>query len=229
MLRSRRMDDDDGREALAELCALYWQPLFAFARARGARVEDAADQVQGFFAYLLQSAQTGGAALSSAAPDRGRFRSYLLGAFRHFLSDDRRRAQSLKRGGGVPTITLEAAHEENARIDASSELTPERLYERRWATTLIGHAMQRLRSEYSAMDKTELFDALSPMLDLAGRKGDSALVAAQLGMSPGAVRVALHRLRRRFGALLRYEVAHTADGDDQIDAELSHLIQIFQR
>ncbi len=229
VVRSADLRDTDARQALAELCEMYWSPLDAFARCSGLEPEDAADRVQGFFAYLLQSGQKGGATLDAANPERGRFRSYLLGAFRHYLAEHRRHDGALKRGAGVPHVSLTEPTADRPRVEPGSEETPQDLYERRWALTLLELAQKRLRREYEALGKGALFEALKPSLSGEARHGASKAAAAKLGLSPGATRVAAHRLRRRFGEVLRHEVAQTVASSVQIEAELKYLITIFQR
>ncbi len=229
VVRSADLRDSGAREALAELCEMYWSPLDAFARRSGLEPEDAADRVQGFFAYLLQSGQKGGVALNAADPERGRFRSYLLGAFRHYLAEHRRFDGALKRGANAPHVSLDVPEADRLQVEADSEETPEALYERRWALTLIELAQKRLQGEYEALGKGALFEALKPLLSGEARRGASKAAAAELGLSPGATRVAAHRLRRRFGEVLRHEVAQTVASSDQIEAELKYLITIFQR
>ena len=218
-------DDRAARQALAELCALYWPPLYAFARRRGLAEEDAADRVQGFFVTLFE-----GTGLAAADPGRGRFRSYLLGAFRHYLSTQRRREAALKRGGGAAPVSLDGPAlegEEGRMLEVAGGLTPEEVYERRWALQLLELVLRRLRREYQRLGKSELFAALEPLLTGDAGRGSAQEIARRLGSSPGAVRVATHRLRRRFAELLRHEVSQTVASRDDVEAELRHLANLF--
>jgi RNA polymerase sigma-70 factor (ECF subfamily) len=211
----------EGRRALAELCGTYWYPLYAFVRHKGIQSAEAQDLVQAFFAELLQHDR-----LRLADPQRGRFRSFLLAALNHFLANQWRHEVALKRGGGVRTLPLDfSAGEERYGREPVHGWTAERLYERRWAITLLDRTLARLRQEYEADGKLELFEALK--LHLGG--GDERVpydeLAGRLGKSVGAVKVAAHRLRKRCGELLRDEIAETVSSPDEIDEELHALFR----
>lgn len=218
---------DDARAALGELCAAAWPPLYAHARRSGASPEEAADLVQGFLARLIESGD-----LADVDRSRGRFRSWLLAAFRHYRSNERDRGRALRRGGGRPLVSIDAAGAERDLADVLHPVdreTPERAFDRRWALMLLERAMGRLRAEQARIGKQGAFDALRPLLaaeDDAPRQAD---VAARLGTSEGALRVALHRLRRRFGELLREEVAETVDSPAGIEAEIGDLRKALAR
>lgn len=209
----------DPAQALAELCQAYWRPLYAHARRYPLGPADAEDAVQGFFARLLRLDS-----LAEVDRARGRFRAFLLGSFNHYLADLRDRERAEKRGAHL-LAPLDTAAAEAAFANApAADLPPDRAFDRAWALTLLGNASDRLRSEYQATDRGTLFDALSP--SLAGRRVDVAHadLAARLGLSEPAVRVALHRLRQRYRQLLRAEIAATVDTAEDVDDELRVLL-----
>jgi RNA polymerase sigma-70 factor (ECF subfamily) len=208
------------RQALATLCEAYWEPLYAFTRRRGYAAEEARDLTQGFFAQLLEKNY-----LASVRPSAGKLRSFLLVSLKHFLSNELDRAQALKRGGGVEPISLDAeAAESRYQIEAVDHLTPEKVFERRWALTVIDRVMARLRQE--AADKVEHFDQLKVFLTGEEPLTPYRQVAERLRMSEGAVKMAVHRLRHRFGEVLRQEIAETVQGDAEVDLEIRHLLTV---
>ena len=213
-------DTTQAQDALARLCQTYWPPLYAYVRRRGYSPEDAQDLTQEFFARLLARNTVG-----SARPDKGRFRSFLLASMNHFLADEWDKARAQKRGGGK-VISLDLQTAETRLSEASSkELTPEKAYERRWAITLLEQVYQWLEEEHRQQGKTEQFDALRSTL--AG-KSDSAPyseLAARLGMSEGAVKVAVHRLRQRYRQLLRDTIADTVSGPEEVEDEMRYLFK----
>lgn len=220
MVRSAGDPDDPAyRDALAALCERYWYPVYAFVRRRGADPEEAQDLVQGFFAGLLEKDT-----LRDADPALGRFRSFLLSAVKFHLSDERRRHLAQKRGGGAEQLDLESA-EERYLLEGDPADSPERLFERRWALELLHHARRRLEREVATSATPERV-RLVPLLTAGGGPRYSAL-AEELGMSEGAVKVAVHRLRKRFGALLREEVAETVGEPALVDDELRHLLEVL--
>jgi RNA polymerase sigma-70 factor (ECF subfamily) len=209
----------ESRKALSDLCEAYWYPLYYYVRRRGHGAEDARDLTQEFFATLLEKES-----LRVADPARGRFRSFLLGSLSHFLANEWRRRSAQKRGGrrGPLPFDLGSAEDRYAR-EPAHDLTPEKAFERRWAILLLDGTLSRLRNEYAAAGKVALFEKLSPYL--AGRKGAAyGEVARALDLSEGAVKVAVHRLRRRCRDLLRAEVAQTVDDPAEVDEELRHLM-----
>lgn len=217
-----RGDAAESRAALETLCASYWYPLYAYARRRGRTAEDAADLVQGFFLVILRR---GG--LASADPERGRFRTFLLTAFQRHASHERDREQALKRGGGRVRLPFEIDDgERRYTMEPADDRTPEALFERRWALALLDRAVARLREDQGGTDAARL-DALLP--HVYGNDGGAGArpygeIASSLGMSEGAVKVAVHRLRKRFRDVLREEVSHTVEGPDEVDDELRRLI-----
>ena len=212
------------REALEELCRAYWYPLYAFVRSRGYSVVDAQDLTQAFFARIIE---TGG--FASADPERGRFRSYLLGAMKHFLANEWHRAQTQKRGGQVQLLEWDALDPEARYAEASEQSdNPELLFDREWALETTAGALQELRDEMAKAGKSEQFDALKGTLG-----GQDELprdqIAARLGMSEGAVKVAVHRLRQRYGKLLRAAIAETVSNEEDLDDEMRYLVAVLRR
>ncbi len=205
--------------ALAELCGLYWYPLYAFIRRRGHTAHEAEDLTQEFFLQLLATHS-----LAQVSPDKGRFRSFLLASVQHFLANAFDRARAQKRGGGQRPIALDAAQADRRYdLEPADELTPERLFERRWALTVLEQVLARLEREMGAEGKAEWFAALKVFLTGDGG-GTYAEVGVRLGQSAGAVKVAVHRLRRRYRQLLRDQIAHTVDDPSLIDEEIRYLL-----
>ncbi len=214
-------DSSEARRALAMLCENYWFPLYAFVRRAGYSAEDAQDLTQEFFVRLLAKNY-----LADADRQRGKFRSYLLGAMKHFLAKERRRQGALKRGGTRPMLSLDFHSGENrySLIEPVDNMTPERLYEKRWALTLLDLVLSRLREEFCTAGKLELFDSLKQFLARGTAKPAYLEVAEELGMSKGAVKVAVHRLRRRYRKLLKDEIARTTVGPESLEDELGELL-----
>ena len=206
--------------ALDKLCRAYWHPLYAYVRRRGQRPEDAQDLTQAFFARLLEKKH-----LKLATPERGRFRSFLLKSFQHFLVNDWERGQAQKRGGGQKLFSLdEMAAEQGYQQQAADTLSPESLYDKRWALTLLERAMQRLSADYAAAGKGELFGQLQGLLLTEGTAESYRALAGPLGMNEGSVKVAVHRLRQRFREAVRAEVAQTVATPAEVDEELRCLM-----
>ena len=211
------------RKALAELCRVYWYPLYAFVRYRGYSSHDAQDLTQSFFVRIIE---TGG--LASADPARGRFRSYLLGAMKHFLANEWHRTRAQKRGGQVQFIEWDALDPE-ARYTGTSKQAddPERLFDREWALETIGGALQALRDEMVKAGKSEQFDALKGSLT-GEDESPREEIAARLNMSAGALKVAVHRLRRRYRELLRAAIAETVGNEADLDDEMRYLLAVLR-
>jgi len=211
-------------EALEELCHLYWQPIYAFLRRHGWDRHQAEDLTQGFFLKLLEK---GG--IARARADRGRFRTFLLSSLKNYLADERDREGALKRGGGTSVISLDALEAEGwlAR-EAAQDDSPERLFDRRWAGTIVDRALSRLEQDMTSSLGPERFGALRPFLSMV-EAGDYADVSRSLGITESAVRVGVHRMRRQFGELLRHEVAQTVGSTSDIEDELRHLQRILGR
>jgi RNA polymerase sigma-70 factor (ECF subfamily) len=217
VLAAGTQDSTQTAEALAVLCRAYWRPLYAYARRRGHNQHDAQDLTQEFFARFLAKNY-----VAQADREKGRFRSFLLASMKHFLANEWDRANTLKRGGACAFIPLDEFDEaQQARLE--SHLPPDQLYERQWALTLLDQVFTHLREECVAAGKAELFDTLR--VYLSGEKAAAAYAEAgtALAMSAGAVQVAVHRLRKRYGELLRAEIAHIVSRPEEIDEELRHL------
>jgi RNA polymerase sigma factor (sigma-70 family) len=216
VLRAGHREDLAAEVALASLCERYWFPLYAFVRRRVANVHEAQDATQEFFARLLEKNT-----LAGASPERGRFRAFLLTALKNFLSNQRDRANSRKRGGAVRTLRLDMdAGESRLSLEPTHDLTPERLFDRAWVRTLLDLVMTRLEAEYRSSGRSQQFDRLK--VDLAGGRDrlSYADLGLELGISEEAARQAASRLRRRYREILREEVAQTladpGDTDDEI-------------
>lgn len=204
------------REALESLCGSYWFPLYAYARRRGASPEDAQDLVQGFFLVLLRRGS-----LAEADPARGRFRTFLLTAFQRHAAHERARDAAQKRGGDVARLPFDVVVGETRYArEPVDETSPEDEFERRWAMELLARAVGRLRAE---QDDAARADALLPHVGGSGDARPYAELAASLGMSEGAVKVAIHRLRKRCREILRDEVAHTVGDPSEVDDEVGRL------
>jgi RNA polymerase sigma factor (sigma-70 family) len=211
------------RDALAELCGVYWYPLYAFVRRRGHDPATAEDLVQGFFAALLEKES-----LATVDRSKGRFRSFLVAACTHYMSNHHDHERALKRGRGQAIVPIDVVTaEDRYRREPSHELTPERLFERRWATTLLDHVLGRLEAEMAAAGKAQMFAALKPALLGTADRLSYAHIAADLGCSEGAARAAAHRLRARYRTLLRHEVARTLDDLSAVEEEIRELFATF--
>jgi RNA polymerase sigma-70 factor (ECF subfamily) len=224
VLAARAEDPALAQEALAELCTTYWPPLYAYARKLGRSAGDAEDVTQAFFVSLLERE-----ALQEVDRGKGRFRSFLIASFRHFLANERDRAQAQKRGGGRAAVSIDAALvESRCSLSLTDTRTPEELYDRMWAITLLEHVMRRLEEEHARSAKRATFDLLKVYLTGDAASG-YAEVAAATGMSVGAVKVAVHRLRRRYRELLWDEAAQTVDDPEAIKDEVRELMAALAR
>jgi RNA polymerase sigma-70 factor (ECF subfamily) len=207
------------QEALNALCAAYWYPLYAFARRSGLGPEEAEDVTQEFFARLLEKDT-----LDHVHPDKGRFRAFLLASYRNFMADEWRHAHTARRGGGAATVSFDVETAEGwYRREPSHDLTPEKIFERRWAMTLLERVLARLGEEQSALGRGAVFEKLKVHLPGALEATPYAAVARDLGMKEVTLKVAVHRLRRRFREILLEEIAHTVTSEEEIEAELRHL------
>ena len=208
----------ESHRALSTLCGLYWFPLYAYARRRGYGRDDATDLTQGFFARLLENNIVRG-----ADRDRGKFRSYLLGVFKHYLSHEWTKARAKKRGGGRAPLALDVGDAE-ARylLEPATELTAEKLFERQWATTALELALMELAQQSTAAGNGPQFRRLKQFL-AGGTGAEYRLAADELGMEEGAVRVAVHRLRTRYRQLLREQITRTVETPEEVDDEIREL------
>ena len=219
VLAARGAVSPESDQALARLCERYWYPLYAYVRRRGNNSADAQDLTQSFFARLLERKL-----LKQIAPEGGRFRSYLLTALKHFLTDEWEKGQAQKRGGGQRILSIDEQTAENRyKIEPVDTLDPERLFERRWAMTLLETTLARLEEEYRASGKAEWFSQLRDVLLEEANAPGYAEIASRLGASEGAVKVAVHRMRKSFRRLLREEIADTVAGPEEVDEEIRHL------
>jgi len=212
-------------EALEKLCRTYWHPVYAFVRRQGHSPDDALDLTQEFFARFLERKQ-----VKLADAGRGKFRSFLLSSLKNFLVNEWQRAHAEKRGGGRSFLSLEEQREAETRLladPADPAAPPDRAFEKRWALTMLDQVLSRLRAEFSATGEQEHFDALKVFVWGDQSAVSQVEVAAKLGMTPNALGVAVHRLRRRFGELLREAIAHTVASEDEVDVELRHLIEVI--
>jgi RNA polymerase sigma-70 factor (ECF subfamily) len=213
----------DSTEALESLCRMYWFPLYALVRRTGRSPEDAEDLVQGFFAYVLEKH-----VVDKARQEVGRFRSFLLATFRHYLSQEHKRKQAQKRGGDRTLVSLDVSRAEQWLIaEPSTILSPDILYERHWAATVVNEALELLRQEYETEGKRRLFDAIHPYLQGERGQRSYAELGATLGLSESAVKSSVFRLRRRSRELLRAVVARTVSDPREVDEELRQLMAIL--
>jgi RNA polymerase sigma-70 factor (ECF subfamily) len=213
------------QQALETLCQTYWFPLYTYLRRQGYDSHQAEDYTQAFFAGLL--AREG---LRLADPKRGKFRSFLLTSLKNFLSNQRARARAKKRGGGRKVLSLDVDNAESQyALEPRDELSPEKLFERSWALTVLARTMAHLQAEAISTNKLKLFDRLKIYLTAEKSSVPYRDAAAELDMTEGAVRVAIHRLRRRYRELLRDEIAQTVTSDDQIDEEIRDLFTALGR
>jgi RNA polymerase sigma factor (sigma-70 family) len=212
-------DSSRYREALETLCQTYWFPLYAYLRRTGSSTHEAEDYTQGFFARFLERQD-----ISRADPERGKFRSYLLTALKHFIVDQKNRNQAQKRGGGKRILSLDINRAESRyALEPTDRLSPERLFERSWALAVLNRALTGLKAESTKAHKQRLFEHLKVYLTGEADTVPYHDVAEKLEMTDAAIRVAAHRLRTRYRQLLRDEIAHTVVSEEQVDDELHAL------
>ena len=212
------------QQALEKLCHSYWRPVYSFIRREGTGHEEAEDLTQAFFALLLQRRN-----FDDVRKEKGRLRSYLLTSLKHFLVSQHRRAVTVKRGKGQQPVPLEElAAIGRADIEPADHLSADRIYERRWALTLMEQVLRRLRDEYVMAGKAELFDLLKQLLPDEPGAPSRAEIALQLGMTDNALRQAFHRFRQRYQLLLREEIGHTVAVASDVEDELRHLINVLR-
>jgi RNA polymerase sigma factor (sigma-70 family) len=212
------------QQALEKLCRTYWRPVYSFVRRQGAGPQEAEDLTQGFFALLLERRD-----FDSVRKEKGRLRSYLLSSLKHFLVSEHRRAVTAKRGKGQQLIPLEElSARERLEIGPADSLSADRLYERRWALTLMEQVLRRLKDEYYTAGNGELFESLKQLLPDEPEAPSRPQIAVQLGMTDNALRQAFHRFRQRYQLLLREEISHTVAIASDVEDELRHLIAVLR-
>ena len=212
------------QQALERLCRTYWRPIFTFIRREGTGPDEAEDLTQEFFAMLLQRRN-----FDDVRKEKGRLRSYLLTSLKHFLVSAHRRAVTVKRGKGQQPVPLEElASVKHTEMEPADHLTADRIYERRWALTLMEHVLRRLKDEYDIAGNAALFDLLKQLLPDEPGAPSRAQIAAQLGMTDNALRQAFHRFRQRYQFLLREEISHTVAVASDVEDELRHLITVLR-
>lgn len=223
VLAAGHQESSQAAEALEKLCRSYWYPLYACVRREGFGPEDSQDLTQEFFARLLARDY-----VARADPHRGKFRSFLLTGLKHFLSDERDKARRLKRGGGAQVISFDAqVAEDRYHLEPVDHLTPERVFERNWATTLLERVAARLRDEYVASGRAELHEQLTEFRLDAPEQRPYAEVAARVGVSESAVKSAIHRLRQRHHQLVREEITQTLADPAAADEEIRYLLGVM--
>ena len=212
-------EDRGSSAALEKLCQTYWYPLYAFVRRRGYEAHEAQDLTQEFFARLLEKNF-----LQAVDRRKGKFRSFMLAALEHFLANEWRRSQTQKRGGKAVIVSLDADPENQYQLTASSSLSPEQLFDQQWATKLLDQVLARLRDEFVASGKSEMFEHLK--VYLTGEKGTQsyAELAKALQTTEAAIKMAVSRMRQRYGHLLRTEIANTVSCPEEVDEELRGLL-----
>ena len=210
-------------EALAELCKTYWKPVYAFLRRQGKLEHDAEDLTQGFFAMLLERGS-----FSHVEKGVGRLRSFLLVALKRFAANEYTRATALKRGGGVSHLILDSnVAEEAGAVDPGTDVTPEVIFERQWALALLDSVFGKLRLEYQKSGRENVFEILKSRISADGDEETLALLGEKLGMSEGAVKVAVFRLRQRYRRILQEEIMRTVDSPEEVDDEIRYLFRVF--
>jgi RNA polymerase sigma factor (sigma-70 family) len=212
------------QEALEKLCRTYWRPVYGFIKRQGTGPEEAEDLTQGFFALLLERRD-----FNAVRKEKGRLRSYLLTSVKHFLASQQRRAMAMKRGRGQSLVRFEELSAiERAQVEPADPLSADRLYERRWALTLMAQVLRRLNDEYDIAGNAALFDCLKQLLPDEPGAPSRAEIAARLDMTENAVRQALHRFRQRYQMLLHEEISHTVAIASDVEDELRHLIAVLR-
>jgi RNA polymerase sigma-70 factor (ECF subfamily) len=223
VLRAGASDDTAARQALAALCQRYWYPLYAYVRRRGVPVDQAEDVIQGFFARLLEMQ-----ILAGVTVEGGRFRSFLLTAVKNHLANERDRAVAEKRGGGASVLSLDLdSGESRLALEPHDNDTPERLFGRQWALTLLALVLERLEAEYDAADKSRLFELLKASLTGGSDRLPYAEIGREVEISEEAARQAASRLRKRYRELLREEVASTLASEQEVDDEIRGLFAVL--
>lgn len=225
VLAAGRSDTTRARKALAHLCSAYWYPLYAYVRRRGHSKPDAQDLTQGFFAHLLETDLLGG-----ADPQRGRFRSFLLTSLKHYLINEWKKGRADKRGGGCEIISLDwAAAENRLDLDPADPAVSDQTFDKEWALTVLDEVLRRLEKEHQNEGRQDFFAVLKDTLQGSREVQPYAQLAARLDMNEGAVRVAVHRLRKRYREIIREEIAQTVGSSHDVDAEMRHLFKALSQ
>jgi DNA-directed RNA polymerase specialized sigma24 family protein len=220
ILAARTVSSADYREALGKLCETYWFPIYAYLRRRGHTIHEAEDLTQGFFATLMEKQ-----GLHSVDPGKGRFRSYLLGALKHYLADLGDRARAEKRGGDYRVVSLDAqSFESRMPLESGNSLSPEQQFDRTWVLTILERAVGRLEAESVSHSNPEAFREIIRYLIPSDESEPYGVTAARLDMTEAAVKAAVYRLRRRYRELLKDEIAQTVSQEDQVEEEIRHLL-----
>ena len=224
VLAAREKEGSAAGEALASLCSTYWYPLYAFIRRQGSAPPEAEDLTQEFFYRFLERDT-----LERVQPAAGKFRSFLLACLKNFLANERQRAHAQRRGGGQWLVPLDSNEAETRySFEPVDQRTPDAIFERRWAFAVLERTMQELQREYSASERGELFEDLQGFLPGGHGNLSRAELAVKRGVSVGALDVAIHRLRQRFGALLREEIARTVSSEAEVEEEIRYLISLME-
>jgi RNA polymerase sigma factor (sigma-70 family) len=223
VLAVSQSDTTRARDALAQLCQTYWYPLYGYVRRRGYSAPDAQDLTQAFFARLLEHHS-----FASASPELGKFRAYVLTAMKHFLASEWKHRRAQKRGGGSWMLSLDwAVAEARFDLEPATHTSPDKLFEKQWAVTVLQDVLNRLEREYQAEGKTELFAVLKQTLLGLREAQPYAELAVKLGLNESAVKVSVHRLRKRYRDLIRDEIANTLDDPREVEAEMRYLFQVL--
>ena len=216
-------DSPDSSAALESLCEIYWYPLYAYARRRGQSEEDARDLTQGFFTKLLEKNW-----VAAADRERGKFRTFMLTALKHYMSDEWDRQRALKRGGGNLPISLDFdTAEDGYKLEIPDDRTPEDVFEESWARTVMERARRRLRDEMLVPGKEKRFEIIAGVISGDGQDYPYKEIAEALTMSEAAVKVAVYRMRQRFGEIIRAEIADTVTEEDDVDVEVKHVLGLL--
>lgn len=230
VLAAKESAPEESLRALETLCQAYWQPLYIYARRQGQSPQDAEDLTQGFFARLLEKGF-----LQTVQQEKGRFRQFMLMAFQRHMANEWDHARRLKRGGGHKAVPLDTVLGERLyREDTSPDASADEAYDRRWALSLLDQTLGRLRAEFRSSGKEREFDVLKVQLTAAGPAGGGGtdgytVIAGQLGCTEGAARVAVHRLRKRFREIFREEIAQTVEGEEALEQEVRHLVEVLAK
>lgn len=224
IVRASTADPVEREKALAEICTLYWPPVYAFIRSRGHSPHDAEDLTQGLFAELLERND-----FARADSKHGKLRSYLLTAAKNHLNSEHRRENRVKRGGGTVMLSFDAVDAEARCLipEPVDDMTPDKVFERQWAITIMESVVSQLAARYAEKEQTDLYNALKPFINASDTAAPQSDLARQLGMTDQAFRVAVHRLRQRYAEVLRQTVKSTLGHDEDVEAEITRMMSAF--